>query len=96
VVAAVEAGEPTAIEVVQSGGAALGVGVGWLVNVLDPEAIVVGGGLGVSGGLYWSSFVASTRTHIWSDESRKLPILPAQLGADAGLIGAAASFASEI
>jgi glucokinase len=92
VVSAAEGGDAVAIEVVRRGGEALGVGVGWLVNVLDPEAIVVGGGLGVSGGLYWSSFVESTRSHVWSDESRKLPILPAQLGTDAGVIGAAAVF----
>jgi glucokinase len=92
VVSAVEGGDAVAIEIVRRGGEALGVGVGWLVNVLDPEAIVVGGGLGVSGGLYWSSFVESTRSHVWSEESRTLPILTAQLGTDAGVIGAAAVF----
>jgi len=61
-----------------------------LVNVLDPEAIIVGGGLGLASGLYWDSFVASTRRHIWSDVSKEIPILKAQLGPDAGLIGAAA------
>jgi glucokinase len=92
VVSAVEGGDAVAMEIVRRGGEALGVGVGWLVNVLDPEAIVVGGGLGVSGGLYWSSFVESTRSHVWSEESRTLPILTAQLGTDAGVIGAAAVF----
>jgi glucokinase len=90
ILAAVERGDPVAVDVVRSGGEALGVGVGWLVNVLDPEAIVVGGGLGVAGGLYWESVVASTRAHIWADSSRDLPIRQAGLGADAGLIGAAA------
>jgi glucokinase len=90
ILAAVDRGDPLAVDVVRSGGEALGVGVGWLVNVLDPEAIVVGGGLGVAGGLYWESVVASTRAHIWADGSRDLPIRQAGLGADAGLIGAAA------
>jgi glucokinase len=91
VLAAVVAGDPAAIEVVRTAGEALGNSVGWLANVLDPEAVIVGGGLGLAGGLYWDSFVASTRAHIWSDSTRDLPILPAALGAEAGVIGAAAA-----
>lgn len=96
VMRAVEAGDAAAIEIVDSAGAALGVRVGWLVNVLDPAAIVVGGGLGLAGGRYWSSFVRATREHIWADNSRALPILPAALGADAGIIGAAAATGSHL
>jgi glucokinase len=89
VLAAATNGDTIAAEVITSAGEALGVSVGWLVNVLDPEAVIVGGGLGSTAGLYWDSFVASTRSHIWSDTSRALPILPALLGPDAGFIGAA-------
>lgn len=91
VLAAARAGEPYATEIVRSAGEALGVSIGWLVNVLDPRAIIIGGGLGVAGGLYWESLVGSTRAHIWADDSRDLPILMAELGPDAGLIGAAAA-----
>jgi len=90
VAAAAKTGDPIAQEIVRSAGAALGNSVGFLINVLDPQAVVVGGGLGLADGIYWDSFVASTRKHIWSDVSRNLPILHAELGADAGLIGAAA------
>jgi glucokinase len=83
--------DPVAIQVVRSAGEALGNSVGFLINILDPEAVIVGGGLGLTGGLYWSSFVASTRKHIWSDTTRHLRILPALLGTEAGLIGAAAT-----
>jgi glucokinase len=91
VVARAEAGETVAAEVVSQGGRALGNSVGFLVNVLDPEAVVVGGGLGIAGGIYWSAFEAATREHIWSDDSRTLPILSAALGSESGLIGAAAA-----
>lgn len=90
VAAAAAAGDAVAEHVVRSAGQALGNSVGFLVNVLDPEAILVGGGLGLASGLYWESFVASTRRHIWSEVSKDMPILKAQLGFDAGLIGAAA------
>jgi len=81
-----------AAEIVRSAGKALGVGVAWLVNTLDPEAVVVGGGLGLAGGLYWDSFVESARGHIWSDAARPLPILMAVHGIDAGIVGAACAF----
>jgi glucokinase len=96
VLAAAAAGNLLALEVVGSAGAALGASVGWLVNVLDPEAVVVGGGLGLAGGLYWERFVAAAREHIWAEASRELPILMAALGPDAGLIGAAAAAAQAL
>lgn len=96
VLAAVEQGDQTAINIVKFAAEALGVSAGWLVNVLDPQAIVVGGGLGTAGGLYWESFVASTRCHIWSDTNRDLPLLPAALGVDSGLIGAAAAVVKKV
>lgn len=81
--------DPVARQVVRDAGEALGSGVGMLVNVLDPDAVIVGGGLGLAGGLYWGAFVESARRHIWADATRELPIVAAQLGADAGVIGAA-------
>lgn len=89
VLEAVAAGSQLATEIVGEAGEALGTSVGFLVNVLDPEAIIVGGGLGLAGGLYWQRFVASTREHIYADNARQLPILRAELSTDAGLIGAA-------
>lgn len=91
VLAAAAAGDIDAAQVVRSGGEALGSTVGLLINVLDPEAVVVGGGLGLSEGLFWENFLASTRRHIWSEAHRDLPIVRAATGPDAGLIGAAAA-----
>jgi glucokinase len=91
VLRAAAAGDREAIGVVRSGARALGTSVGFLVNVLDPEAVVVGGGLGLAGGLYWDELIVSTRDHIWAPGTRGLPILPAALGEDAGIIGAAAA-----
>ncbi len=89
VLAAVAAGNPEARNVVQSAGEALASTVGWAVNVLDPEAVIVGGGLGHSEGYHWQEFVDSTRRYIWSEVHRDLPILRAATGGDSGIIGAA-------
>jgi len=83
-------GDKDAIEILISAGQALGISAAFLVNVLDPEVMVVGGGLGMAGGLYWDAFLRSCREHIFADNSRDLPIITAKLGTDAGLIGAAA------
>jgi glucokinase len=84
-----EGGDAPAQEIVQSAGTALGAAIGNLVNVLDPEAVVLGGGLGLVEGLYRKSLVEAMREHVWCDSHSDLPLLSAELGADAGLIGAA-------
>ena len=87
---AASVGNKAALEILTSAGEALGVSVAFLVNVVDPGMIVVGGGLGMAGGLYWDAFERSCREHIFSDLSRGLPIVTAKLGINAGLVGAAA------
>jgi glucokinase len=88
---AIQADDEDALHILQSAGEALGGGVGQLVNILDPEAIVVGGGLGMAEGTYWDHFLRATRAAIWSDEARSMPISHAALGNQAGWIGAALS-----
>lgn len=89
VLAAVSLGEPNAVEVVRSAGQALGATIGFLVNVLDPALVVLGGGLGLDEGLYRESLVRSAQEAIWWDAHRDLPIVSAETGTAAGVIGAA-------
>jgi glucokinase len=81
--------DPAAAEVVTAAGRALGLGLAELVNLLDPEAVVVGGGLGSVDGLYWDSAVTAARSAIWAEVSRDVPLLHAALGPLAGVVGAA-------
>lgn len=85
-----DSGDLQALAVVHEGAEAAGRGVAWLVDTLDPELVVIGGGLGLSGGRYWSTLVTAARRSFWSDLHRGIPIVPAATGADAGLLGAAA------
>jgi len=96
VVAAAGAGNALATQVVRSASEALESQLGLLVNVLDPEAVIVGGGLGLSEGPFWDHFIAATRRHIWSGLHRDLPILKAATGTDAGWMGAAARAAQAL
>ena len=88
---AAEAGDAEARAVVERGSEALGATIGLLVNVLDPEAVVIGGGLGLREGLYRDGLVRAARAQIWLESARDLPILSAAPGRDAGVIGAAAA-----
>ncbi len=90
VIAATAAGDAAARRVVESAAETLGSQLGILVSTLDPEAVIIGGGLGLSEGPYWEHLVTATREAIWSGVHRDLPILRAQTGEDAGWIGAAA------
>ena len=48
IMVAAAAGNGTAIHILTTGGEALGSALAWLINVLDPEAVITGGGLGLT------------------------------------------------
>ncbi len=87
--AAATSGDAAASDILTAAARQLGPLVALVVNMLDPQAIVLGGGLGLAAGPYRDQLIASTRAHIWAEACRDLPILPAALGVDAGLVGAA-------
>lgn len=84
-------GDPIATGIFAEVGRRLGEGIAGLVNILDPEAVVVGGGVAEAGELLLeparSAFLASVEA---PDHRPEVPLLPAALGNDAGAIGAAA------
>jgi glucokinase len=82
--------DSVAKNIVASAGTALGAAIASLVNILDPETVVIGGGLGLAAGLYRESIEVALRRHVWSELHRDLKIMSAQLGSDAGIVGAAA------
>jgi glucokinase len=83
-------GDLVAKNVVALAGTALGAAIANLVNILDPESVVLGGGLGLAAGLYRQSIEVALRGYVWSELHRDLKIMSAQLGNDAGIVGAAA------
>ncbi len=83
------AGDELALEVFRQMGFYLGVAVANLINVLNPHAIVIGGGAAASWNLFAPHLKETLRERVYSETARKTPILPAQLGDDAGIIGAA-------
>jgi glucokinase len=88
VLAAAAAGDEAAGAVVDSGARALGMGIALLLNVLDPEAVITGGGLGSADTEYWSRARQWAR-HYAHDHAKPTPVIRGRLGPDAGVIGAA-------
>jgi glucokinase len=66
-----------------------------LVNALDPAALVVGGGLGLAPG-FREGVERALRPLVYAASTRALPVLPAGLGADAGVVGAALAAADAL
>jgi glucokinase len=87
--AAAAGGDADAAAVISDAATATGALIGQMINMLDPEAVVIGGGLGLAGGFYGDRLVNAIRQHVFAEDARHLPILAAALGPDAGIIGAA-------
>jgi glucokinase len=86
---AIDAGDELAIELVERAISYLGAGVGSAVNLLDPEAVVIGGGLGVRfGPAYADRIRDAMMPHVFADE-RPPDVLVASLGDLGGAVGAA-------
>ncbi len=79
-------GDAAAKRIFEAVGEHLGVGVSFLVNILDPQMIVLGGGLMDAGDLLLEPTRASMARH--SLKGARLPVVVSALGDDAGLIGA--------
>lgn len=87
---AAEDGDAFARRVLDECGFWLGVGIASLVNALDPALVVVGGGAMQAGELLLAPARAAYAARVLGDAQRTVPlVVPATLGDDAGMVGAA-------
>lgn len=88
-IAAAASGSAAARNVLDTGGAVMGRALGFLANALDPEAIVLGGGVAIGDMGYARACESALHETIWHPDSTLPPVLPAGLGRNSGLVGAA-------
>ena len=83
-----QAGDPLALRAVRESAAVLGTTLASLVMLVDPEVVVLGGGLVDAGPLWWEPMEAALRTEL-IDVAADVVLRPAELGGRAPLVGAA-------
>ncbi len=90
VTALAQAGDPDALGLFGRLGDAMGEGIATLVAVLDPDLVVLGGGVSQAGDLLLEPVLAALGREVTGRGHRPVPaVVLAALGNDAGLIGAA-------
>lgn len=82
------AGSDVARAVVTDGAEALGAAVGGTVNLLDPEVVVIGGGVVGAGDLWWAPMERALRGQLLP-ATADIRVCRSRLGGDAALFGAA-------
>ena len=83
-------GDVAAIDALAVIGRWLGVGVANLVNMLNPDVVVIGGGVIAAGDLLLEPARAVVAERALSPSREHVRILPARFGAESGMLGAAA------
>ena len=83
-------GDPMAGDILRIAADYLGIGVAMIRSALDPELIVIGGGVSRNLHLLFPRLVASAKAHAMYVDKSLCPVVPTVLGEDAGLLGAAA------
>lgn len=84
------AGHPVALRAFYRGGMAVAAMIASVGAVCDLDVVVVGGGVAKAGRLLFDPVRHGLETYAGLDFLRGLRVLPAELGGDAGLVGAAA------
>ncbi|MBI2928990.1 MAG: ROK family protein [Verrucomicrobia bacterium] len=90
-IAAHQAGDPAATAVWLRSVKALACALGSFTNILDPEVVVIGGGIARAGAALFEPLERFVRRVEWQVCGHQVKILPAQLGEFAGAFGAASN-----
>jgi glucokinase len=82
-------GDALAMEVVQRTGEILGVGIANIVSLINPEIVILGGGVGIQADLLVDRIRDVIRHNAQPISAKAVRVVPSQLGESAGLLGAA-------
>lgn len=84
-----KAGDKNALEFWQNYGRLLGIGLTSSIYILTPELIIIGGGISAAAEFFIPTVEAEIERRVLSSSRINLRILPAKLGNEAGIVGAA-------
>ncbi|MBI3087912.1 MAG: ROK family protein [Candidatus Omnitrophica bacterium] len=89
VVQAAERGDQVAKELIEHSALQLGIRVASLVNLLNPDVVVIGGGIERAGSLLMDPVWRAVKRYSYEEPASLVDILPAKLGDNAVVLGAA-------
>lgn len=85
-------GDKLAVEIIENSAFNIGAWLGGMINLLDPDIIVIGGGVSLIGELFFNKVRATALQYTYNMNADKTPIVPAQLQTNVGIYGAASLF----
>ncbi|MGW0876243.1 ROK family protein [Streptomyces sp. NPDC002740] len=91
VAAAARAGDPVAVASFERAAQALAAGIAATATLVEIDIAVVGGGVGKAGEVLFAPLRRALRDYATLSFVQRLTVTPAQMGTDAGLVGAAAA-----
>jgi glucokinase len=83
-------GDPIAQEIYQRVGHYLGIAISNIIVIIGPRKVVIGGGVSQAGELLFEPIRRTVRESVFITSTEHIEIVPALLGINAGIIGAAA------
>ena len=83
-------GDTLCLEVVNLSAHYLGMALAHFAMVFDPEMMIISGGIALAGEIVFDPAQKAYDRYIYYTDVRKAPIVPAKLGFEAGMVGAAA------
>ncbi len=89
-------GDPVAIEVVRDTAHFLGVGIANLINLLNPDTVVIAGGVTQAGDQLFDPMRAEVRRRAFKSAVDACRIVPGALPLSAGVVGAIATFKAQM
>ena len=87
--AAARAGDPAAVAGLVIVGRYLGIGIANMIVVVNPDVVVIGGGIAAAFDLLHGPIEAELRERVYTTALDRVRVVPAELGTWAGAIGAA-------
>lgn len=85
---AAEAGDPVAKRIFEIVGSYIGMGLVSVINLLNPEKVIIGGGVAAAGDLLLDPIRKTIKERVMVVAGNSVEIVPAELGNSAGVIGA--------
>lgn len=89
VVQAAQDGDQLARDLIEHAAIQLGVRIASLVNLLNPDVVIIGGGIEKAGSLLLEPVWRSVKKYAYEEPASLVDVLPAQLGENAVAMGAA-------